>query len=72
MEKQGMPTVTFVSPPFRTLALRRRESLGLPDLAVVWVVHPMMNLNAAQIESLADNVLPDVIDALVDKPQVTA
>ena len=28
--KARIPTVTFVSPPFRTLALRRRESLGLP------------------------------------------
>jgi len=65
MEKEGIPTVTFVSPPFRTLAMRRRESQGLPDLAVVWVVHPMMNLTPPQIETLADNVLPDVIGALV-------
>ena len=65
MEKEGIPTVTFVSPPFRTLAMRRRESQGLPDLAVVWVVHPMMNLTPPQIETLADNVLPNVIDALV-------
>ena len=72
MEKQGIPTVTFVSPPFRTLALRRRESLGLPDLAVVWVVHPMMNLTPPQIETLADNVLPDVIGAVVAQPPVTA
>jgi hypothetical protein len=70
MEKLGIPTVTFVSPPFRTLALRRRESLGLPDLAVVWVVHPMMNLTPAHIETLADKVLPDVIGAVVAQPHV--
>ena len=72
MEKEGIPTVTFVSPPFRTLAMRRRESLGLPDLAVVWVAHPMMNLTPAQVETLADNVLPDVIGAVVAQPQVAA
>jgi hypothetical protein len=61
-----------VSPPFRTLALRRRESLGLPELAVVWVVHPMMNLTSAQIEALADKVLPEVIAAVVAQPHVAA
>jgi hypothetical protein len=64
--------VTFVSPPFRTLALRRRESLGLPGLPVVWVVHPMMNLTSDQIEALADKVLPDVIAAVVAQPHVAA
>ena len=57
----GVRTATFVSPPFRVLAQKRRESLGMPDLSLVWVVHPMMNLSAAEIEVLADNILPDVV-----------
>ena len=63
-----MPTVTFVSPPFRVLALRRREAQGVPELPLVWVVHPMMNLLPAQIEELADKILPDVINAVVAQP----
>lgn len=58
---KGVRTVTFVSPPFRVLALRRCESLGLPELPLVWVVHPMMNLQAAEIEALADRILPEVM-----------
>jgi hypothetical protein len=61
--------VTLVSPPFRTLAFRRRESLGLPELPVVWVVHPMMNLSSAEVEALADRILPEVIGSLVTEPQ---
>ena len=63
-----MPTVTFVSPPFRVLAMRRRESQGVPELPLVWVVHPMMNLLPPQIEELADKILPDVINAVIAQP----
>lgn len=66
MEKGGVPTVTFVSLPFRILATRRRESQGVPDLPLVWVVHPMMNLLQPQIEELADKILPDVLKALME------
>ena len=60
--------MTFVSPPFGVLAMRRRESQGVPELPLVWVVHPMMNLLPAQIEELADRILPDVIKAVVSQP----
>ena len=60
--------MTFISPPFRVLAMRRRESQGVPELPLVWVVHPMMNLLPAQIEELADRILPDVIKAVVSQP----
>jgi len=59
-----VPTVTFVSPPFRTLGLRRRESQGVPELPIAWVVHPMMNLLPDEIEALAERILPDVLNAV--------
>ena len=48
--------------------MRRRESQGVPELPLVWVVHPMMNLLPAQIDELADKILPDVIKAVVAQP----
>ena len=68
MEMLGIPSVTFYTPPFRTLALRRRESLGAPDLSLVVLVHPMMTRTAAEIETLADQVLPEVVKALLATP----
>jgi len=63
--------VTFVSPPFRVMALRRRESLGVPDLPLVWVVHPMMNLMSDDIEALADRIFPQVLEAIASRLQTT-
>jgi hypothetical protein len=63
--------VTFVSPPFRVMALRRRESLGVPDLPLVWVVHPMMNLMSDDIEALADRIFPQVLEAIASRIQTT-
>ena len=48
--------------------MRRRESQGVPELPLVWVVHPMMNLLPAQVDELADRILPDVIKAVVVQP----
>lgn len=63
--------MTFVSPPFRVMALRRRESLGVPDLPLVWVVHPMMNLMSDDIEALADRIFPQVLEAIASRIQTT-
>ncbi len=61
--------MTFVSPPFKVLGTRRRESMGVPDLPLVWVVHPMMNLLPDEIEALADRVLPQVIESLLSRAE---
>jgi len=64
----GVPTVTFVSTAFQSLSLRRRESLGV-EAPMLWVPHPMMTLTQQEIENLAENILPQVIDALVQPGQ---
>jgi hypothetical protein len=53
------------------MALRRRESLGVPDLPLVWVVHPMMNLMSDDIEALADRIFPQVLEAIASRIQTT-
>jgi len=53
------------------MALRRRESLGVPDLPLVWVVHPMMNLMSDDIEALADRIFPQVLEAIASRLQTT-
>jgi len=59
-----VPTATCISPPFKTMSLRRRESLGM-EVPLIWVVHPMMTLGPAEVEALADRILPDVVQAYV-------
>jgi len=57
-----------VTPPFRTLADGRRKALGLAELPVVFVPHPMMTRTQDEIEELADQVLSDVVRVLLKGP----
>lgn len=60
--------MTFCTPPFRTLAERRRESLGLPGQPVVFLPHPMMTRTPQEIEAIADQVLAEVVQRLATEP----
>ncbi len=59
-----MPTATFVSTPFRTLATTRRQSLHGESAQLVWIPHPVMNLLPDAVESLAESVVPEVLKAV--------
>jgi hypothetical protein len=60
IETLGIPTVTLCTQPFRTLSTARKNSLGLPDLQIVYLPHPMMTRSPAEIEKLADEVFAEV------------
>ena len=64
IETHAVPTVTFCTQPFRTLAQLRREALGLPTLPVVLLPHPMMTRTAAEIDQLVDQVIDEVVRKL--------
>ena len=53
--------MTFCTPPFRLLALRRREALGLADLPVTFLPHPMMTRTPEEIGQIAEEALADVV-----------
>lgn len=53
------------------MSLRRRESLNMA-VPLIWVVHPMMTLTPAEVEALADRILPDVVQAYVRAAQPRA
>jgi hypothetical protein len=57
--------VTLCTPPFRILAQRRRETLGLPNQPVVFLPHPMVTRTPAEIEEIADQALDEVVRLLV-------
>lgn len=59
-----MPTVTFCTEPFQTLARSRLRALGLPGLPVFFLPHPIMPRTPAEIEQLAAQYLDRVIGAL--------
>jgi len=68
MELKSIPTVTFCTTPFRTLSQTRRATLGVPDLPIIFLPHPMMNKTKEEIEVIADQVLQEAIDGLTRQP----
>ncbi len=68
IETHAVPTVTFCTNPFRTLAQVRRETLGLPQLPIVFLPHPMMTKNKAEIDQLVEEVFQDVVQKLTEQP----
>ncbi len=56
-----------MTPPFRTLAYRRRESLNLPTLPLVFLPHPMMNHTADEIEAIAERVADAIARVFQDE-----
>ena len=57
--------MALCTPPFRALSFRRRESLDMPGLAVLFLPHPMMTRTPAEIETIADEMIDEVVRALV-------
>ena len=65
-EIQGKPSVMIASEEFESAAETQAQSLGLPDLARVFVPHPIQDANDAEMRAKADGALEALIAALVD------
>lgn len=64
----GVPTATLVSTAFVTLARAQATALGVPDLPLVVVPHPMADRQAPEVHAIADRATPLVMRALTDPP----
>ena len=65
-EIQGKPSVMIASVEFENAAEAQAQSLGLPDLARVFVPHPIQDANDEEMRAKADQALDQLIAALVD------
>jgi hypothetical protein len=61
--------VTFVTQPFRGIAATRSKSLGLPDLPILLIDHPLANRTSDEIDAIAVRRLSEVIDFLMMSPK---
>jgi hypothetical protein len=59
--------VTLVTTPFRVLAEKRWQSLGVDDLPILFFPHPLATRSNDDIERLADSMLPEVRRMLLAK-----
>jgi hypothetical protein len=65
IEGRGLPGVFVASTEFIDAAASQAGALGFPDVARVFVAHPIQDRTDDEMRALADAALEDVLAALV-------
>lgn len=68
LERRGIPTAGIGTEPFVDEALLQARVLGMPDLRLAFVPHPVQLLTGAELASLAERVFPSVVALLTAPP----
>ncbi len=68
LERRGIPTAGVGTEPFLDEALEQARVLGMPDLRLVLVPHPVQLLSDAELAALADAALAAIAARLVAPP----
>ena len=66
LESRGIPGVFVASTEFVSAADAQAAALGVPDVARVFVAHPIQDRTDDEIRALADAAFEQVMDAIVD------
>lgn len=67
LEKLGVPVVLMATDEFLFLAESERETLGLPELAIVTVPYPVGGIDPTETRAKAYAVAPLAVDALLER-----
>jgi hypothetical protein len=63
-ERRGIPTAGIGTIPFADEALEQARVLGMPDLHMLLVKHPVQLLDPDALDALADGVFEQVLHHL--------
>ncbi len=69
MEKLGVPTVTVCTDAFINLAREESSNLGLPELPIVIIKHPLGGESAETVRQRAEDALEQVVQGLTAEPR---
>jgi hypothetical protein len=64
LERRGIATAGVGTIPFADEALEQARVLGMPDLRMLLVPHPVQLLEPHQLDRLADDAFERVLDKL--------
>ncbi len=64
LERRGVPSIAVATRPFVDEAVEQAESLGMPEIAVVYVPHPVQLLEPPALQVLADEAFPAIAEGL--------
>ena len=69
LEKKGIPTVTICTTAFEGLGREEAKNLGMPDLPLVIITHPIGGESMSVIDQRAEQALANVIRGLTSTPE---
>jgi hypothetical protein len=64
LRKRGLVTAVIVSEPFLKLGKTQACVLGVPDLPLLLVPHPLGGLSLEQVEGRAGHAIPQVVELI--------
>lgn len=65
LERRSVPTVTVITEAFRLPAALRCSSLGVPDLKVVEMGHPLASMAVDEVQNEMDRIFFRLVEALL-------
>jgi hypothetical protein len=68
LERRGIPTAGIGTLPFADEALAQARLLGMPDLRMLLIPHPVQLLNPEELDALADGIFDRVLKHLQETP----
>ena len=68
LERRGIPTAGIGTIPFADEALEQARLLGMPELRMVLLPHPIQLLDPNQLDLLADSALERTLQHLESTP----
>jgi hypothetical protein len=64
LERRGIPAAGVGTEPFLDEALEQARALGMPDVRMVLVTHPVQLLPVDGLRALADAAYPRIVERL--------
>ena len=68
LERRGIPTAGIGTLPFADEALEQARVLGMPDLRMLLLPHPVQLLSPEELDALADHIFDRVLKHLQTTP----
>lgn len=67
LERRGVATAGVATEPFVDEALEQARVLGMPDLRMAFVPHPVQLLSEHELRALADGVFERAVELLTTR-----
>ena len=64
LEQRGVPSVFVASSEFVDAASTQAEALGFPDVARIFVGHPIQDRTDDEMREIADRAFPEILARL--------